>query len=79
MRGSILVSLRHRAALLQLLHDGAQPIRRLGMAQPHVVFEIAWIVDESGLAHNESREPLEVQREMHHRDLLNQISTQESA
>ena len=71
--------LRHRAALFQLLHDRAQPVRRLGMAHPHVVFEIPRIVDKSGLAHNESREPLEIQREMRHRDVSNQISTQESA
>ena len=41
-----------RTALFQLLHDGAQPIGRLRMPGPHVMVEIAWIVDESGFAHD---------------------------
>ena len=55
-RGSILVRRAAVPLCSKLLHDGTQPIGRLGMPGPHVMLEIARIVDETGFPMAESRE-----------------------
>jgi hypothetical protein len=42
--------------LLQLLHDGAQPMRRLGMSGSHVVLEVGRMVDQTCFTHSRPRE-----------------------
>src|SRR5574342_1016892 len=42
--------------LFEPLHDGAEPIRRLGMPRTHVVLKIGRMIDKTGFPHSKPRE-----------------------
>jgi len=43
-----------RPTLVQPLHDRTQPIGRLRVPWSHIMLEIGWMIDETGLAHMRS-------------------------
>ena len=68
-----------RTALFQLLHDGAQPIGRFRMSNPHVMAEITRIVDESSVSHGKFRKASGVLPEVYHPYRCGQIIMQETS